>query len=98
MQKKLRMCSLTAWLSRDPAARDARRPGRTAQPARRAGPPRLALEPLEDRTLLSAGQLDPSFNVVGKNTTSFDLGGSNNDVASGAVMQQKDGKAVLVGT
>src|SRR3954447_6080876 len=50
-------------------------------------------EVLEDRTLLSAGDLDPTFGSGGKVVTSL---GTSQDWAS-AVAIQGDGKAVVVG-
>ena len=55
---------------------------------------RPALERLEDRTLRSAGQLDPTFGVGGKITTDFQ--GQVSAVATGAVLQS-DGKIVVAG-
>jgi uncharacterized delta-60 repeat protein len=54
---------------------------------------RLCLEPLEDRTLLSGGVLDPSFGLGGEVITTFSPG------ADGAahVAFQPDGKLVVLG-
>lgn len=43
------------------------------------------------------GTLDQSFNLTGKKTVSFDLGGDNEDVAYGLALQ-RDGKLVAVGS
>ncbi len=56
---------------------------------------RPRLEGLEDRTLLSAGDLDPTFGTGGKVLTGFT--GSLNDTAS-AVVREPDGKYVVAGT
>src|SRR5262245_27642884 len=56
---------------------------------------RPQLEVLEDRCLLSAGQLDPTFGLGGKVTT--DIGGVTQDRTRDLVVSQPDGKAVLVG-
>ncbi|WP_435015486.1 delta-60 repeat domain-containing protein [Tundrisphaera sp. TA3] len=45
----------------------------------------------------AAGRLDPAFGVGGKATIGFDLGGPNDDTASGLAIQP-DGKIVLAGT
>ena len=51
-------------------------------------------EPLEDRTLLSAGNLDPTFGGAGTVVTSFPSA-----VAAGnAVAIQSDGKIVVAGS
>src|SRR4051812_44997285 len=77
-------------------------------PRQRASQPRV-VEPLEGRTLLSAGQLDTSFNGSGKVTTAFaaivgyyyghpvDPGAPAEDQAT-AVATQADGKLVVAGT
>ena len=54
------------------------------------------VELLEDRMLLSAGDLDPSFGTGGKVTSSF-LGPTDSDGRS-VVIQQPDGKIVVAGT
>src|SRR5207245_3755343 len=59
---------------------------------KRCPPPRL--ERLEDRTLLSAGDLDPSFGMGGKVTTDFQEPLSS---YAAAAAQQADGKIVMVG-
>ena len=53
-----------------------------------------AVERLEDRSLLSAGALDPTFGLGGIVTTDFL--GSNTDAAQ-AVALQNDGKIVVAG-
>jgi uncharacterized delta-60 repeat protein len=56
---------------------------------------RPRLERLEDRTLLSAGDLDPTFGMGGKVSTDFQgVIGSE----SSAAAQQPDGKIVVVGS
>jgi uncharacterized delta-60 repeat protein len=57
----------------------------------------LTIEALEDRTLLNAGDLDPSFGVGGLVTTEFLNGPSRADTAA-AVAVQADGKIVVAGT
>jgi uncharacterized delta-60 repeat protein len=52
------------------------------------------LEPLENRTLLSAGDLDPTFGMGGEVTTSFP--GPLDSQAQSAALQP-DGKIVVVG-
>jgi uncharacterized delta-60 repeat protein len=56
---------------------------------------RPQLEVLEDRCLLSAGQLDPTFGVAGKVLTSVQS--PANERASAVVVTQTDGKIVAVG-
>lgn len=58
---------------------------------------RPALEALEDRCLLTAGFLEPTFDGDGRQTIAFDLGGSQQDSAA-AVVVQPDGKIVLAGS
>ena len=58
---------------------------------------RLGLETLEERCLMSNLPLDTSFSSDGMNTTSFDLGGGDKDVAA-RVAVQADGKIVVVGS
>jgi uncharacterized delta-60 repeat protein len=53
------------------------------------------VEWLEDRTLLNGGGLDPTFGKAGQALT--DVNGSLNDTAQ-SVVQQADGKLVVVGT
>lgn len=55
----------------------------------------LHFEPLEQRQLLSAGDLDPSFHLDGKVTTDF---GSPYGTAAVDVAIQSDGKIVAAGT
>jgi uncharacterized delta-60 repeat protein len=70
-----------------------RRRARPAKPrAARSFRPRL--EGLETRTLLSAGDLDPTFGNAGKVLTGFQ--GSYDDSAN-AVVRQSDGKYVVAG-
>src|SRR5438067_1103516 len=52
------------------------------------------LERLEDRTLLSAGDLDPTFGVGGKLTTSFQ---QQVDSSAQALALQPDGKIIMTG-
>jgi uncharacterized delta-60 repeat protein len=54
---------------------------------------RPALEPLEERTLLSAGALDPTFGVGGKVTTDFSPGFDG----AGGVVLQTGGKILVAG-
>src|SRR5262245_24627045 len=58
-------------------------------------PVRPRLERLEDRTLLSAGDLDPTFGVGGKVLIGFH--GSYEDTPT-ALTRQSDGKLVVAGT
>lgn len=58
--------------------------------------PLLTLETLEDRTLLSAGALDLTFNGTGSVSIPFTLGG-NNAADATAVAIQSDKKIVVVG-
>src|SRR3990170_1886378 len=58
---------------------------------------RAACEPLEGRRLLAAGSLDPTFSGDGKVTTSFDLGGGNQDLGA-AVAVDSLGRIVAVGS
>jgi hypothetical protein len=64
------------------------------QPSKHA---RLGVESLEDRRLMSAGYLDPSFAYSGVAKAAFDRGGSLYDSAE-AVAIQSDGKIVVAGT
>jgi uncharacterized delta-60 repeat protein len=57
---------------------------------------RLRLEILEDRTLLSAGDLDPSFGVGGMVTTT--LLGSLQPYGIGALAIQQDGEIIVAGS
>src|SRR5262245_15626958 len=54
---------------------------------------RLRLEPLEDRCLLSAGDLDLAFGANGKVLTTF----SGGFAAAASVAVQPDGKLVVAG-
>ncbi len=54
------------------------------------------LQPLEDRTLLSAGGLDLTFNGTGKQTVAFDIGDFKSDQAHSMAVQP-DGKVVMAG-
>jgi uncharacterized delta-60 repeat protein len=56
----------------------------------------LCLEPLEDRCLLSAGALDPTFGSSGIVTTHVGLPGATNEAAY-AVALQPDGKLIAAG-
>src|SRR5262245_49687801 len=69
----------------------AERPRRGTRTRRRTIP--LSFERLEDRRLLSAGALDPTFGSGGKVTTDF--GGVLDQAAS--VVIQPDGKVVAAG-
>ncbi len=60
---------------------------------RRARP---ALETLEDRCLLSAGQLDPTFGVGGKVITDIQV--PSNSPAQSLVINQVNGKILVLGT
>src|SRR6266498_5548449 len=82
--------SLSSWfrswkfaLTRSSSGRSRRRPTS-----------RLAVEQLEDRTLLTAGALDPSFGLGGKVTTDFGFRTPSNDYAQAV---QADGKVVVAG-
>jgi uncharacterized delta-60 repeat protein len=55
------------------------------------------VDALEDRCLLSAGALDPTFGSGGIVTTQVSTGGSRNDIAN-AVILQSDGKIVAAGS
>jgi uncharacterized delta-60 repeat protein len=46
--------------------------------------------------LTTTGQLDTSFSTDGKKTVAFNMGGSDNDIANGVVMQP-DGKILIFG-
>src|SRR5262249_54947341 len=63
------------------------RPSTTARNNRNTFRPRL--EALEDRWMLSAGALDPTFGSGGTVTTSFNAGAN-----AGAIALQPDGKIV----
>src|SRR3954451_11354266 len=52
-------------------------------------------EGLEDRTLLSPGDLDPTFGLGGKVRT--DIGRPSNDFATAVTAVQADGKIVVAG-
>ncbi len=56
---------------------------------------RLGVERLEDRTLLNAGALDPTFGVGGKVTTDFGFRSPTSDSAQAV---QADGKIVVAGS
>jgi uncharacterized delta-60 repeat protein len=79
------------WWHRQLRSRRASRTG----PSRRARS-RPQLEVFEERDLLSAGALDPSFGTGGKVTTAFGIGPLNSSAAAIAV--QPDGKVVAVGS
>src|SRR5438876_7220784 len=57
--------------------------------------PRLLLEPLEARTLLNAGDLDPTFGVGGMVTTDFQQAVQSQGFVAA---QQPDGKIVTLDT
>ena len=63
-------------------------------PRRRTDGVRLSLEALEDRCLLSAGQLDPAFGSAGEVFTN--LLGPPNSPFNAMTVSQPDGKIVLV--
>ncbi len=66
---------------------------RRNKPSRRT----LFLERLEDRSLLTAGLLDPNFGSGGKVTT--DISASTLDLVSrNSIVVQPDGKVVVAGT
>ena len=56
---------------------------RLRRPAHKPPRTRLNLEYLEDRTLLTAGALDPTFNATGTLAIPVNLGGSGDAVANG---------------
>src|SRR4051812_30907339 len=62
--------------------------------SRRRPASRLAVERLEDRTLLTAGALDPSFGLGGRVTTDFLFQDPSNN---GAQAVASDGKIVVAG-
>jgi uncharacterized delta-60 repeat protein len=66
-----------------------------AQPCSRKRRSPLRLERLEDRTLLSAGDLDPTFGMGGKVTSDFQ---GNLSTYGNALALQADGKIVVAGT
>jgi uncharacterized delta-60 repeat protein len=73
--------------------RRSRNDNAAGQPARRRSPrTRLSVEPLEGRSLLSAGALDPTFGGTGMVTTQIQNGSS-----SEAVAVQSDSKVVVAG-
>jgi uncharacterized delta-60 repeat protein len=73
----------------------ARSPGRSASGrGRRPGAVRAGAESLEPRRLLSAGDLDPSFNGTGQATVDFGPGASAFAVAPAV---QADGRTVVAG-
>lgn len=67
---------------------------RSCRRLRKPAPTPLIFEPLEDRRLLTAGALDPTFGTGGLATTSFlahVLGSAH------AITIQPDGKSVVAG-
>jgi uncharacterized delta-60 repeat protein len=82
--------TLFSWL-RGTAAKSPGRPRRPSEAQRR----RPALEILEDRCLLSAGQLDPTFGNGGKVIT--DILASSEDQVAALAVSPTDGKTVVVG-
>src|SRR5262245_39548845 len=74
-------------------ARSLSPPSRSPRRSRFARP---QLEVLEDRCLLSAGQLDPTFGLGGRVNT--DIGGPTNNGAQAVVVAQPDGKVVVLGS
>src|SRR5262249_30580109 len=71
---------------------------RPHQVRRTSRPPRqMSIELLEDRTLLNAGALDPTFGMGGKVTTDFGLVTSGTDMAQAVQVIQPDGKVLVVG-
>jgi uncharacterized delta-60 repeat protein len=80
-----------------PRPRSARpRPARRDGSARRPAAARLRLEPLEERAVPAAGDLDLSFHFDGRQTVDFDLGGDNANAAS-AVVIDAQGRVLLAG-
>jgi len=71
-----------------------RRGSRARQPGRLLGARRLTVEPLEDRRLLSAGDLDPTFGVGGKVVT--DIGFCTPDAAYDVTVVVQAGDKTLV--
>src|SRR6516162_2192691 len=69
-------------------------PNAARRPRRARWRPRL--EVLEDRCLLSAGQLDPTFGTGGVVTTN--IGGPTATTAQAVVVTQSDGKVLVAGT
>src|SRR5439155_830655 len=67
----------------------AARPGQRSAGRPRTGSGRLRVEVLEERTLLSAGDLDPTFGTGGKVLA---------DYTAGAVAVQPDGKILVAAT
>lgn len=92
---------LASWLSGAKAFWDGSAGGRAQQAApRKSERTRLALEVLEERTLLSLPPvvaLDPSFGTGGMTTIGLNLGGNNNDVAN-AMAIESNGQIILVGS
>ena len=58
---------------------------------------RLHLERLEDRVVLTAGDLDPTFGIGGWSLTDFPSSVSTNDSGRGVAIQQLDGKIIVAG-
>src|SRR5262245_10753669 len=82
-----RVCMLFRWFRSMIA-----RPLRPVRAGRRSAV-RPGLEALEDRTLLTAGALDPNFGSFGKTVVAFDKGGSLNDQAR-AVAVDAQGRTI----
>src|SRR3954452_20416778 len=62
-------------------------------------PPRLSVERLEARTMLTAGALDPSFGIGGKALTDIKAA-AHDDLVDGSrsIAVQADGKLLVVGS
>src|SRR5262249_38148067 len=84
----------TMWLSSRFGNRRSASPSRVAARGRRPARFRPRLEALEDRCLLSAGLLDPTFGTGGLVTTAVSSRGSQ----ANALAIQPDGKIVAAGS
>jgi hypothetical protein len=87
------LCNFKSSLERRSALKQNRR---RRLPARRTAP-RLDIEMLEDRCLLSAGALDPTFGAGGHVTTDLNVRQPSQDSAQQVVVQD-GGKIVVAGT
>jgi uncharacterized delta-60 repeat protein len=87
--------TLLDFLKPNPGPARARRT-RRGRSARRPAAARLRLEPLEERAVPAAGDLDLSFHFDGRQTVDFDLGGDNANAAA-AVAIDAQGRVVLAG-
>src|SRR5687767_11486935 len=84
--------TVTSWLRSLFSRNTSKRPPRRTSSAS-TRPFRPWMEPLEDRTLLTAGALDPTFGLGGKVTTDFSLSADSGR----SVAVQGDGKIVVAG-